>query len=86
MQNERAQVVSELANHEIVMTACGKAHSLFLSKEGRVFSSGFNEYGELGIEGELSGVGEGEAAVMMKCKPVPMQVNLSTKIRFIAAG
>lgn len=31
------------------MTAAGKAHSLFLTEEGRVFSCGFSEYGELGV-------------------------------------
>ena len=41
----QAEVISLLANREIVMTACGKAHSLFLTKEGRMYSCGFNEFG-----------------------------------------
>lgn len=70
------------------MTACGKAHTLFLSKEGRLFACGFNEYGELGVASELGddATGEGEAAIMLKCKNKPFQVNTTKKMRYIAAA
>jgi len=70
------------------MTACGKAHSLFLSKEGRLFACGFNEYGELGVASEIGddATGEGEAAIMLKCKNTPFQVNTTKKMRYIAAA
>lgn len=38
----KATVVEELGNQEIVMTAAGKNHSLFLTKEGRMYSCGYN--------------------------------------------
>ena len=43
-------LVETLAFKEIAMTACGRAHSLFLTKEGRLYACGFNEFGELGID------------------------------------
>jgi alpha-tubulin suppressor-like RCC1 family protein len=46
MKPTRIKVLSE---KKIIMTAAGENHSLFLSDLGEVLSSGFNEYGELGI-------------------------------------
>lgn len=69
------------------MTACGRAHSLFLTKEGRLYACGFNEFGELGIDmGEAAQGLSGEAAVVLKCRAVPFAITLEPRIRFIAAG
>ena len=68
------------------MTACGSHHSLFLSREGRIFACGFNEYGELGVEmGDQKNL-QGEAQVILKCKPLPVQIQMEDRIRFIEAG
>ena len=69
------------------MTAAGKAHSLFLTEEGRVFSCGFSEYGELGVPLiELERGVDQKQAIIMKCKPEPEQIETIEHIRFIAAG
>ncbi len=33
--------------------ACGKFHSIFLTETGRVFSVGFNKYGQLGVSNSM---------------------------------
>ena len=34
---------------KLKQVACGKFHSLFLSETGKVFASGYNKYGQLGV-------------------------------------
>jgi alpha-tubulin suppressor-like RCC1 family protein len=41
--------IKSLSDRSIVMVAAGENHSLFLCDQGEVLSSGFNEFGELGI-------------------------------------
>ena len=38
---------------EIAKVACGKFHTIFLTKTGRVFSVGFNKYGQLGVSNSI---------------------------------
>ncbi|MDR2152005.1 MAG: hypothetical protein LBO72_04205 [Helicobacteraceae bacterium] len=41
--------VSALSDKKIVAIAAGGSHSLALDNEGKVYASGFNEYGQLGL-------------------------------------
>ena len=41
----KAQLVGELADKKIKMTAAGTNHSLFLAELGQIYTSGFNEFG-----------------------------------------
>ena len=53
-----------------------------------MYSCGLNAYGELGIDVDQDQGGNyvGEAALVLKCRSVPVQLNFYEKIRFIAAG
>jgi alpha-tubulin suppressor-like RCC1 family protein len=33
--------------------ACGKFHSLFLTQNGKVFATGYNKYGQLGVSNSM---------------------------------
>ena len=48
---ENAQEITEISNleHKIERISCGKEHSLLLSQEGKVFSFGRNDRGQLGL-------------------------------------
>ncbi|XP_025012510.1 ultraviolet-B receptor UVR8 isoform X2 [Ricinus communis] len=42
------------ANHSLKSIACGGAHTLFLTETGCVYATGLNDFGQLGISGNLS--------------------------------
>ena len=42
-------IVQSLANKIIIEIAAGWSHSLVLTNEGNIYSTGCNKYGELGI-------------------------------------
>ncbi|XP_010521375.1 PREDICTED: ultraviolet-B receptor UVR8 isoform X2 [Tarenaya hassleriana] len=47
----RPAVCSALSEHSISALACGGAHTLFLTETGRVFATGLNDCGQLGVSG-----------------------------------
>ena len=49
-------IVSELADHEIICVSGTYEHCLAVSKEGRVFACGSNEYGEIGLGERIKSV------------------------------
>ena len=52
-----------------------------------MYASGFNEFGELGIPiDEQARNSKGEAAIILKIKVIPVQIDMEAKIRYIAAG
>ncbi|XP_021636265.2 ultraviolet-B receptor UVR8 isoform X4 [Hevea brasiliensis] len=42
---------SAFGNHGLKSIACGGAHTLFLTETGRVYATGLNDFGQLGISG-----------------------------------
>eukprot|EP00124_Ichthyophonus_hoferi_P004201 Ihof_evm4s436 gene=Ihof_evmTU4s436 len=62
----------------VVDMACGKTHSLFLTKEGRVLSCGANDYGQLG----LGTAGDNHPV------PTPLDIGAATqsKVTSVKAG
>jgi len=42
-------LISELSGHHVVKVSTGKGHSLFLTEEGKVLSSGLNSSGQCGV-------------------------------------
>ena len=69
------------------MTAAGNNHSLFLTKEGRMYACGYNQYGELGITiKDKSKPASVEGALLLKCKPIPLIIESNERMRFIEAG
>ncbi|PHT44281.1 hypothetical protein CQW23_18306 [Capsicum baccatum] len=40
---------SAFDNQSLRQIACGGAHTLFLTENGRVYASGLNDYGQLGV-------------------------------------
>jgi len=42
-------ICKSLQNHQPRSIACGGAHTLILTDQGRVFATGLNDYGQLGI-------------------------------------
>ncbi|PIA28439.1 hypothetical protein AQUCO_06900004v1 [Aquilegia coerulea] len=47
-------VCSALENQNLKAISCGGAHTLFLTEAGRVYATGLNDYGQLGISPEKS--------------------------------
>ncbi|CAN8236924.1 unnamed protein product [Cochlearia groenlandica] len=45
----RPSVCSALCDHSISSVSCGGAHTLFLTETRRVFATGLNDYGQLGV-------------------------------------
>jgi len=44
------QLIESLKGHAIASLACGQYHTMVATKEGKLFSSGKNDYGQLGLE------------------------------------
>ena len=42
-------LMKDLMDKKMIMTACGRRHSLILSELGQVFAAGYNEFGQLGV-------------------------------------
>ncbi|XP_048365977.1 E3 ISG15--protein ligase HERC5-like isoform X2 [Sphaerodactylus townsendi] len=55
-QNVKSQprLLKELGDKQMVQIACGDHHSMALSKGGQLFSWGQNDYGQLGLGGEMT--------------------------------
>lgn len=52
-----------------------------------MYACGFNEFGELGVPIDAqAATSKGEAAIILKIKVVPVQVDTEIKVRYIAAG
>ena len=80
------------------MTAAGTNHSLFLAELGQIYSSGFNEFGQLGVYTEyvatniMDGLEDGAQNNLMgnfyyvKTKSTPVRIHTLENIRFIAAA
>ena len=82
------------------MCAAGHNHSLYLTELGHVYSSGFNEFGQLGFASVSMQLNENlqegmsiEAKneivnnfYLVKTKSVPQRIPNLDKIRFIACG
>ena len=47
-------LLQDLIDKKILMTACGRSHSLFLTVLGQVYTAGFNEFGQLGVKSEVA--------------------------------
>ena len=43
------QIIAHFSDILIIQVACGEAHSVFLDKWGRVFTCGWNQFGQLGV-------------------------------------
>ena len=65
------RLISGLSNVRDI--SCGRYHSLFLTSEGRVYSCGNNEYGNLGL-GTISRL------------PIPRLISVLSNVREIACG
>lgn len=52
--NQKLEPIQSLENHTIIKLSCWNMHVLALDSEGRVFSAGSNDYGELGISSNES--------------------------------
>ena len=42
------KIIRSLTNRQVVQTACGLHHSVFVTMNGEVFSCGYNDNGQLG--------------------------------------
>lgn len=43
------KLIAPMFNKEVVKAACGLHHSVFLTRDGHIYSSGFNDNGQLGL-------------------------------------
>ncbi|XAR73139.1 hypothetical protein NMG60_11007005 [Bertholletia excelsa] len=50
----RPSFCSAFGNESLHGIACGGAHTLFLTESGSVYATGLNDYGQLGISGDIS--------------------------------
>lgn len=69
------KLISTLNSVVIIKAACGLHHSVFLTNDGKVYSTGFNENGQLGIGNNLQ-----------KNKPVLIKSLEEEKVVDIACG
>jgi alpha-tubulin suppressor-like RCC1 family protein len=71
-------------NQKVVQTACGAEFSLALTEDGKIYSWGSPQYGQLGTGSTFEYIGSNNRSIFPPQKP--KMINFAPKVKQISAG